>query len=256
MTATEGTGLHSALVWTLFALAPLTFVGLLRLKVPYGRHYSGRGWGPGLPDRVGWILMEAPAPAFFAVVYFAGPASGHTVPLVFLGIWQCHYLNRTFIYPLRTRTRGKSMPAVVAASGFAFNMVNAYVNARWISELGQYGAQWLGDPRFLAGVFVFAAGFALNLHSDNTLLKLRKPGETGYSIPCGGGFRYVSCPNYLGEAMEWAGWALATWSLAGLAFFLFTAANLVPRALSHHRWYRERFEDYPPGRKAIIPGWI
>lgn len=100
------------------------------------------------------------------------------------------------------------------------------------------------------------AGFALNLHSDNTLLKLRKPGETGYSIPQGGGFRYVSCPNYLGEVMEWAGWALATWSLAGLAFFVFTAANLVPRALSHHRWYRERFEDYPPGRRAIIRGWL
>ena len=148
------------------------------------------------------------------------------------------------------------MPAVAAASGFAFNMVNAYINARWITELGQYDLQWLGDPRFLAGLFVFAAGFALNLHSDNTLLKLRKPGETGYSIPRGGGFRHVSCPNYLGEMMEWAGWALATWSLAGLAFFLFTAANLVPRALSHHRWYRERFEDYPPRRKAIIPGWI
>lgn len=251
-----GVALHSALVWILLALSPLTFIGLLRLKAPYGRHYPGRGWGPTLPDRVGWILMEIPAPALFAYVYFAGQSAGGAVPLVFLGIWQCHYLNRTFIYPLRTRTRGKRIPVAAAASGFIFNMLNAYVNARWISEIGQYDLQWLGDPRFLAGLAVFAAGFALNLHSDNTLLKLRKPGETGYSMPRGGGFRYVSCPNYLGEVMEWAGWALATWSLAGLAFFLFTAANLVPRALSHHRWYRERFEDYPPGRKAIIPGLI
>ncbi len=251
-----GVTLHTVLVWILLALAPITFIGLLRLKAPYGRHYAGRGWGPRLPDRVGWILMELPAPAFFAWVYLSGQSAGAAVPLVFLGIWQCHYLNRTFIYPFRTRTRAKSMPAVVAASGFGFNMVNAYINARWISELGQYDLQWLGDPRFLAGVFVFAAGFGLNVHSDNTLLKLRKPGESGYAIPHGGGFRYVSCPNYLGEVMEWAGWALATWSLAGFAFFLFTAANLVPRALSHHRWYRERFEDYPPGRRAIIPGCL
>ena len=251
-----GVTLHTVLVWVLLALAPITFIGLLRLKAPYGRHYAGRGWGPGLPDRVGWILMELPAPAFFAWVHLSGQSAGAAVPLVFLGIWQCHYLNRTYIYPFRTRTRGKSMPAVVAVSGFCFNMVNAYINARWISELGQYDLQWLGDPRFLAGVFVFATGFALNIHSDNTLLKLRKPGEAGYAIPHGGGFRYVSCPNYLGEVMEWAGWALATWSLAGLAFFLFTAANLVPRALAHHRWYRERFEDYPPGRRAIIPGCL
>jgi 3-oxo-5-alpha-steroid 4-dehydrogenase 1 len=23
--------------------------------------------------------------------------------------------------------------------------------------------------------------------------------------------------------------------------------------LAHHRWYREKFEDYPSGRRALIP---
>ena len=94
------------------------------------------------------------------------------------------------------------------------------------------------------------------MHSDNILLRLRKPGGSGYSIPRGGAFRYVSCPNYLGELLEWAGWALATWSLAGLAFFAYAVANLLPRALSHHRWYREKFEDYPAKRRALIPGML
>ena len=35
-------------------------------------------------------------------------------------------------------------------------------------------------------------------------------------------------------------------------FVFFTAANLVPRAVSHHRWYQEKFDDYP-ARKAVIP---
>ena len=247
------TTLHAALVWVMFGLAAVTFASLLRFRAPYGRHYGGTGWGPDIPNRVGWIVMELSAPAFFAAVYLAGDAAGGTPPLIFLGLWQCHYLNRTFVHPLRTRTRGKRIPVLIAASGFGFNMLNAYVNARWVSELGRYDVEWLGDPRFVAGVLLFVVGFIVNNHSDHVLLRLRKPGETGYSIPRGGVFRWVSCPNYLGELLEWAGWALATWSLAGLAFFAYTAANLVPRALSHHQWYRARFEDYPSDRKAVIP---
>ena len=92
------------------------------------------------------------------------------------------------------------------------------------------------------------------MHADNALLRLRKRGRTGYVVPQGGAYRYISCPNYLGEILEWTGWAVATWSLGGLAFCVFTAANLVPRARSNHRWYRENFPDYPPGRRALIPG--
>ena len=248
--------LHSALVWAVLALAVATFAGLLKFTAPYGRHYSRRRWGPEIPNRTGWIVMELPATVLFAWVYFAGEAARDAVPLVLLGIWQCHSLNRNFIYPLRTRTRGKKMPLIVVMSGFAFNVANAYTNARFISHFGHYGAEWLSDPRFMAGAAVFLAGFALNIHSDNILLGLRKSGDAGYAIPRGGAFRHVSCPNYLGEILEWGGWALAAWSPAGLAFFAYAVANLAPRALSHHRWYRERFDDYPPERKALIPGVV
>jgi steroid 5-alpha-reductase/3-oxo-5-alpha-steroid 4-dehydrogenase 1 len=102
-------------------------------------------------------------------------------------------------------------------------------------------------------VALFVLGFSINLQADTILINLRQPGETGYKIPRGGLFRLVSCPNYLGELIEWTGWAIATWSLPGLAFAVWTAANLVPRALSHHRWYRDRFPDYPAERRAVIP---
>ena len=46
---------------------------------------------------------------------------------------------------------------------------------------------------------------------------------------------------------------LLTFSLPGLAFFVWTAANLVPRALAHHRDYRARFTHYPAQRRALIP---
>lgn len=247
-------GIHGIAVWAVIALAVVTFLYLLRFTAPFGRHYAGAGWGPHISNRMGWVVMELPATALFALIYFNGESSRQLVPLVFLAMWQAHYLHRTFIFPFRTRTGGKTIPVAVVGAGFAFNIVNAYINARFVSGIGEYSTDWLTDPRFLAGLAIFAAGMALNIRSDNVLLKLRGSGNSGYAVPRGGAYRYVSCPNYLGEIIEWAGWALATWSLAGLAFFLYTAANLAPRALSHHNWYRARFPDYPPNRKALIPG--
>ena len=37
---------------------------------------------------------------------------------------------------------------------------------------------------------------------------------------------------------------------------LFQSPAVVPRALSHQRWYREKFPDYPPERTAIVPGLL
>ena len=246
--------LHGVLVWAVIAAAGLTFLYLLRMTAPYGRHYAGTGWGPHISSRLGWVIMELPAVVIFLAVYLAGKSASHLVPLFFLAMWQIHYLNRTFVFPFRIRASGRKTPLLIVASGFFFNAINAYINARFISEFGEYAIEWLADPRFLIGVGIFLVGITLNLHADNVLIRLRSPGETGYVIPQGGGYRLVSCPNYLGELLEWAGWALATWSTCGLAFFLFTAANLVPRARSNHRWYRETFSDYPPRRKALIPG--
>ena len=48
-------------------------------------------------------------------------------------------------------------------------------------------------------------------------------------------FEYVSCANYLGEIIEWFGYALACWNIAGLSFVVFTVCNLIPRAMQHHR---------------------
>jgi len=72
-------------------------------------------------------------------------------------------------------------------------------------------------------------------------------------IPHRGLFKYISCPNYFGEILEWTGWAIATWSIPGLAFAVFTFANLAPRAFSNHNWYKEKFSNYPEKRKALIP---
>ena len=243
---------HRALAWSVIATGAAVFVSLFFIVAPYGRH-SRPGWGFMISNRLGWMLMESPSALGFAAIYLSGSHALEAAPLVLAALWLLHYGHRTFLYPLRMTKKPKHMPAVVSGMAVVFNVINAYLNARWLSELGTYSRAWLADPRFLAGVALFLAGMALNVSSDNVLFKLRKPGDDGYRIPYGGAYRWVSAPNYLGELIEWGGFALASWSLAGLAFFLFTFANLVPRAVSHHRWYRERFPDYPPERKAVIP---
>jgi len=249
----DETTLHFYATLAEIGIAIPTAVALIWLTAPYGRHARG-GWGPTVPNRVGWILMELPACVGFAAIFFLGSRALELAPLVLLGIWQIHYVHRTFIFPFRLRKTGKRMPLAIPAMAIVFNSLNAYVNARWISHLGDYGVAWLTDPRFLIGTAVFFTGLAINLHADTVLIHLRKPGETGYKIPQGGLYRYVTCPNYLGEILEWIGWAILTWSLAGAAFAIYTAANLAPRAISNHKWYLEKFGDeYPKQRRALIP---
>ena len=143
---------------------------------------------------------------------------------------------------------------MIISRGLVFNGVNGYLNGRYLNQWGSiYATSWLLDPRFLLGMGLFGLGFGINFHSDGVLRGLRRPGESGYRIPEGGVFRLVTGANYLGEIVEWTGWAVLTWSPAGLCFALWTAANLAPRARSHHRWYRDNFPDYPGKRRVIIP---
>jgi 3-oxo-5-alpha-steroid 4-dehydrogenase 1 len=228
------------------------FVFLFFFNAPYGRH-ARRNWGPVLSDKLGWILMECPSPVLFAACFLVGRKPG-IMEWVFFAAWEAHYLHRAFIYPFTIRGSERRMSLAVIISGFVFNAVNAYLNGRWLFFLSAgYETAFAATPAFVIGLSLFAAGYAVNRHSDTILRNLRKSGESGYSIPYGGLYRYVSSPNYLGEIVEWIGWALLTRSSAGLCFAAWTAANLVPRSRANHAWYRARFPEYPPDRKALVP---
>jgi len=234
-------------------LAGITFASLLFVDAPYGR-FARSGWGPRMSNRLGWVLQEAPASLGMFALWFIGDRRAETVPLLLLALWQIHYIHRAFIFPFRLRGERRQTTVLTVALAVVFNLGNAYLNGRWLFQLGPgYAADWLWDSRFIAGVILFATGFAINKHADHVLIHLRAPGETGYKIPRGGLYRFVSAPNYLGEILQWGGWALACWNLGALSFFVWTAANLAPRALAIHRWYRQRFTDYPAERKALIP---
>jgi protein-S-isoprenylcysteine O-methyltransferase Ste14 len=238
------------LVFLEIALAVVTFVALRFITAPYGR-FERKGWGVTVPARVAWVVMESPSVLLFAYV-FLRYTEGMKAALLLFVMWQCHYVYRAFVYPLLLRG-GTRMPLLVVLLAIGFNVLNAGINAYWIGKLGRYPNDWLADPRFIAGAVLFFGGLALHGWADRKLRRLRGSGANGYQIPYGGAYRFVSCPNYLGEIVEWFGWALATWSLAGLAFALYSVANLAPRAVDHHAWYRRQFADYPNDRRALVP---
>ncbi|MEM7017745.1 MAG: DUF1295 domain-containing protein [Pseudomonadota bacterium] len=243
---------HQTAVILQFALAFFTILGVSFIIAPYGRH-ARSGWGPVIPSRWGWIMMESPACLGFLYFFSQGQYSAELMPLILLAFWQFHYIHRTFIFPFRMRTAGKTMPLAIVGLAIVFNCLNAYINATWISHFYHYTMAWIEMTVFWLGAGIFIIGFVINYHADTVLLNLRKPGDTGYRIPNSGLYRYIACPNYFGEIIEWIGWAIMTWSTAGLAFALYTIANLAPRAISNWHWYRRQFPDYPPERKALVP---
>ncbi|HKK43649.1 MAG TPA: 3-oxo-5-alpha-steroid 4-dehydrogenase [Bacteroidales bacterium] len=169
-------------------------------------------------------------------------------------LWISHYFHRVVIYPLQIRTKGKKIPLVITGFAFLFNIINGCLNGYWFATFAPGNIPGsLTIIRLTAGTILFISGFIINKYHDYLLINLRSVNEKGYSIPYGGLFQYVSCPNFLGEIISWTGFTLAVFSLPALSFLVWTCVNLITRALDHHKWYIEKFTGYPKERKAIFP---
>jgi 3-oxo-5-alpha-steroid 4-dehydrogenase 1 len=237
-------------VW--IGIAVCIFFLLLKVAAPYGRHSSAK-WGPLISNHYGWLFMELPALAIMVFFFVKNFADNKTAIEIMIGLFCLHYFNRTAIFPFRLHTRGKKMPVLIMFSGIFFNLCNTFLLGYYFTHFANYDSGWFTDIRFIAGVILFFTGLWINWKADNILIHLRKPNETDYKIPVGWLFNLVSCPNLMGELIEWAGFAILCWNMPAMAFFIWTAANLVPRAMAHHKWYKNKFENYPAQRKAVLP---
>lgn len=243
---------YTLFTWAWIALGIAVFIILNFITAPYGRH-TKTTWGPLIDNKLGWFIME-----FFLLVvlfYFilTGINEQSIVNIIITGLITIHYLDRSIIFPIRIQTKGKKMPLLIMIFALGFNLSNGFLFGYYLGNFKVYTLNWLITPQFIIGTLIFITGAVINKYADTILINLRKPNETGYKIPYGGLFKYVSCPNLFGEIVQWFGFAVLTWSLPGLAFFVWTFANLVPRAISHHKWYLSHFENYPKERKAVIP---
>ncbi|XP_031212357.1 3-oxo-5-alpha-steroid 4-dehydrogenase 2 isoform X2 [Mastomys coucha] len=185
----------------------------------YGKHSKSASSGvPLLPARIAWFLQELPSFVVSVGMLAWQPRSLFGPPgNVLLGLFSAHYFQRTFIYSLLTR--GRPLSAVIFLRATAFCIGNGLLQAYYLVYCAEYPEEWYTDVRFSFG----------------------------------GLFTYVSGANFLGEIIEWMGYALATWSVPAFAFAFFTLCFLGMQAFYHHRFYLKMFKDYPKSRKALIP---
>jgi len=267
----------------MMAFSAITFLSGLYVETPYGRYYKQwtvfgerkEAWplGPYINPKLAWFLFESPTvigPLLFFYLNRNDAAMSNSVNCFLLGLFFFHATYRALIYPLRIRN-GRPMPLVTLLLTIGFNVLNAYVQSQYLTHFSISNLTTT-SPQFIVGVILFFTGWLINYHSDNILRNLRSKTEettkedeskadssskkkgSGYRIPTGGFFEWVSAANYFGETIEWFGFSIASgFSSPSLAFALMTASNLIPRAIHHHRWYLNNFPNYPKNRKAVIP---
>ncbi len=214
-------------------------------------------WGISLPNKVAWVWMEAPV--FFVMAWLWSKSGVGVVwpQFLFLLLFELHYLQRSFIFPLLMKGKSR-MPVAIMVMGIVFNVLNGCMQAGglfWFApESYAEGLSYLCRPNAWLGLLLFGLGLGINWHSDRVIRHLRKPGDTRHYLPTKGFYRYVTSANYFGELVEWTGFAILTASPAAWVFVWWTAANLIPRAHAIHQHYREEFGEEAVGkRKRIIP---
>jgi len=235
----------------IFSFSVIVFILLFFVSAPYGK-FSRKGWGPAIKSKWAWMIMEFPSP-FLMIILFLTTDFKSLPQYIFIIVWLAHYMPRTFIYPFSQSGREKPYPIVVVSMALVFNCLNGFANGYGVFNMFKYTPSWLYSWHFMSGIVVCVAGYLINKIADEKLRCLRKNSPEDYVIPKDWLFDYISSPHYFGEIIEWAGWAIITWSLPGLAFSVFTFANLFPRAFASHKWYKIHFPGYPSERKAIIP---
>lgn len=230
------------------------FVTLYFVDAGYGKFRTNK-WGYSINNRLGWFLMEAPALVSVGIGCIGYKLNA--LQAFFLSLYALHYVYRSFVFPLLMKGNSR-MPLNIIAMGALFNSVNGGLLCASILRFPQEGyadpIQYVTGWNFWVGLIIFLLGMYTHMRADHIIRNLRRPGDTNHYLPTGGMFDYVTSANYLGELVEWTGFAILLANPAAWMFVWWTAANLVPRAHAINRKYRQEFGTEAVGkRKRVIP---
>jgi very-long-chain enoyl-CoA reductase len=233
---------HAVFVIYALAIGPLVDAELLHMR------YSKFRTGGGISSRAGmFILYFVPIVVLLVTAFLRGilPQASWMQGLLLVAV-ALHFSKRCLEVLFLHAYSGPIDRLTVALVTANYSLVTALV-AVFVVETPAPG--W---PLVL-GLALFTVGQAGNFHHHRLLKRLRL-GREGYSVPEGGLFSRVSSPHYLFELVAWLGFALMGQHLVFWIIFATMTHYLFHRAAHNHAWYLERFPDYPPGRRRILPG--
>lgn len=246
----------NGLIYGMLAMAVVVFISLYFVTAGYGQ-FRTKQWGWSINNKLAWVLMEIPVFLVMLAIWSQSPLKWHLPQLVLFDLFELHYFQRSLVFPFLLKGQSK-MPVAIMLMGVVFNLINGLIQGGglyWFPNPDfEQGVSYLARPNAIIGIFVFIIGMTINLHSDHVIRHLREPGDTKHYLPQKGMYHYVTSANYLGEIMEWTGFAIAAGTLAAWVFPIWTAANLVPRAHAIYNRYKAEFGKEPlANRKRIIP---
>jgi very-long-chain enoyl-CoA reductase len=198
--------------------------------------------GPLLIHPILYTILPSPQPSYL-----------QTLTLVLVMV---HFIKRELETLFIHRFSAATMPA--------FNIFRNSAHYWLLSGLNM--AYWIYIPTAAAagesnryitvlGIVLFLVGELGNLSNHITLRNLRSSGGTERGIPHGLGFGLVTCPNYMFEAIAWAGIALISWSLSTVIFAAAAIGQMAVWANKKESKYRREFgEEYQRKRYTMIPG--
>ncbi|KAH7927445.1 hypothetical protein BV22DRAFT_1118239 [Leucogyrophana mollusca] len=275
-----------------FIIPPIVCPVQFLINAPFGRFAPSSDSALVVDGIKSWIVMELVSPIAFIYTVLqsplsAGSSNARTLsgPQILLaGLFLVHYLNRSLVSPLRTPSRSKSH-IIVPLSAVTFNVANGSLMGTYLSSpaASTFLTSAFTHPSFWIGIALWAGGLAGNILHDEILLNIRrnakakgkaksdgngdKAAKEHYAIPHGYLYTYISYPNYFCEWIEWFGFAVAAAPVPPLTslgavmdsvqppwlFFWSEVLLMIARAYKGHKWYHQRFPEYPKERKAVVP---
>nr|WDA53431.1 aery-long-chain enoyl-CoA reductase [Erycina pusilla] len=177
----------------------------------------------------------------------------HPVQTYAMYYWCFHYLKRImetfFVHSFSHATSPLS---------------NVFRNCAYYWTFGTYIAYYVNHPLYTPVSelqWKIGLGFGLlcqvsNFYCHIILKNLRGPGGNGgYQIPRRFLFNIVTCANYTTEIYQWAGFNVATQTVAGYLFLLVAACIMSNWAMAKHRRLKKLF-DGKEGRPKYPRRWV
>lgn len=237
-------------------------LGLFGAAASHGRFHKTNRKSFMVSDEIAWIFQESPnliITLFYLIKAIIFDTKQNKINIFLICLYFLHYIHRTLIFPiiLSEKKTKKKWPFEIMILAFIFCICNGFMQNRSILINAEYPEGYLMKTNVILGVFVFLIGMFINIYHDYRILYLKRNNIgniDGYVVPTGGLYEFISAPNYLGEIIEWVGFAIACNTSSAWLFAYTTFCAIFPRGLNYHKWYIEKFgNNYPKHRMAIIP---